>query len=104
FGQVRARISQSFVLANQTAQLLGQVFHALLDLRIFVGLRIFRDDDYREANRDTDESDELFRCANCFASGRILWFRSEERRVGKECRARWSTATYKQINKTATSP
>ena len=43
FCQVCVRIGQSLVLANETAQLFGKRFHALLDLRIFGRLRFFGD-------------------------------------------------------------
>ncbi len=39
--EIGARIGERFILANQTAQLFGQIFHPRFDLRIFVGLRFF---------------------------------------------------------------
>jgi hypothetical protein len=38
------RVSERFVLANQATQLLSQILHPLLNLRIFVGLGFFSPD------------------------------------------------------------
>ena len=41
----------------------------------------------RRFNRNGDQTADFI---NCVAFGRSAEFRSEERRVGKECRSRWS--------------
>src|SRR5438034_9335808 len=41
--------------------------------------------------------------AKCVSAGDVIACRSEERRVGKECRSRWSTDPEKKNKKNSTS-